>query len=67
MSLKRAELSNPLFVQQSVRGLLELHLASYSNWVASAERLQREASLSDHHRASVDVASGKPLAELLDD
>jgi hypothetical protein len=47
MSLKRAELANPLFLQQSVRSLLELHLSSYSSWVASVEKVQREISLSN--------------------
>jgi hypothetical protein len=52
MSLKRAELGNPLFLQRSVRSLLELHLVSYANWVASVEKVQREISLSNFQRAT---------------
>jgi hypothetical protein len=58
MSLKRAELGNPLFLQQSVRSLLEIHLASYSNWVASVEKVQREISLSNYQR-TVGGAQGR--------
>lgn len=49
MSLRRAELGDPSFVQRSVRGLLELHLVSYSNWVGTIEKMQLEASVSDTH------------------
>jgi len=61
MSLKRAELGNPLFLQQSVRSLLELHLVSYSNWVASVEKVQREISMSNFPRTTGGAQDGEPL------
>lgn len=48
MRLKRAELSNPSFVQQSVRILLDDHLQSYSVWVASNEQAQRAMGSSEN-------------------
>jgi hypothetical protein len=51
MGLKRAELGNPVFLQRSVRNLLQLHLVSYSSWVASIEKTQREISSSNFQKA----------------
>jgi hypothetical protein len=60
MGMKRAELGNPLFLQQSVRNLLELHLLSYSNWVASVEKSQREITSSNFQKAARNIEDGEP-------